>query len=83
MWEVSVTALDELRAIVDGLDEDEAAMWLEFMRTGDPVLRSLLFAPPDDEPVTDEEEAAIAEGWRAYREGRVLSSDELRNRLGR
>jgi hypothetical protein len=78
-----VTALDDLWALVNTLDEDEAALWLEFMRTGDPVLRSLLFAPPDDEPVTDEERAAIDEGWRAYHEGRVVSADELRNRLGK
>jgi hypothetical protein len=78
-----VTALEELRAMIDDLDEDEAALWLEFMRTGDPLLRSFLFAPPDDEPLTDEERAAIDEGWQAYREGRVVSADELPQRLGR
>jgi hypothetical protein len=76
-----VTALEELRAMIDDLDEDEAALWLQFMRTGDPVLRSFLFAPPDDEPVTEEEREAINEGWQAYREGRVVSAEELRQRL--
>ena len=78
-----MTALDELRALVDDLDEDEAVLWLQFMRTGDPVLRAFLFAPPDDEPVTEEEQADMDEGWRAYREGRVVSVDELRQRFGR
>lgn len=78
-----MSALEELHAMVNDLDEDEAALWLEFMRTGDPVLRSFLFAPPDDEPVTAEELAAIDQGWRAYREGQVVSGDELRRRLGR
>jgi hypothetical protein len=78
-----VTALEELRAMIDDLDEDEAALWLEFMRTGDPVVRSFLFAPPDDEPLTEEEHAAVDEGWQAYLEGRVVSGEELRQRLGR
>jgi hypothetical protein len=75
-----LTALEEIRAMVNDLDEDEAALWLEFMRAGDPVLRSFLFASPDDEPVTEEEQAAMDEGWRAYREGHVVSGDELRQR---
>ena len=73
-----MSALSELRAIIDELDEDEAALWLEFIRTGDPILRSFLFAPIDDEPVTEAEREAIDEGWQAYRAGRVAPASQIR-----
>jgi hypothetical protein len=48
----------------------------------DPVLRALREAPIDDEPVTDEEQAAIEEGLDALELGDVISDEELRRRLG-
>jgi hypothetical protein len=44
----------------------------------DPVLAMLAGAPVDDEPVTDNDRRHIAEGWQAYREGRVVSSEEAK-----
>jgi len=44
----------------------------------DPVLAMLAAAPVDDEPVTDNDRRHIAEGWQAYREGRVVSSEEAK-----
>jgi hypothetical protein len=44
----------------------------------DPVLAMLARAPVDDEPVTDDDQRHIAEGWQAYREGRVVSSEEAK-----
>jgi hypothetical protein len=44
----------------------------------DPVLAMLAAAPVDDEPVTDDDRRHIAEGWQAYREGRVVSSEEAK-----
>ena len=44
----------------------------------DPVLAMLAAAPVDDEPVTDDDRRLIAEGWQAYQEGRVVSSEEAK-----
>ena len=44
----------------------------------DPVLAMLAAAPVDDEPVTDDDRRHIGEGWQAYREGRVVSSEEAK-----
>ncbi len=44
----------------------------------DPVLAMLAAAPVDDEPVTDDDKWHIEEGRRAYRDGQVLSAEEVR-----
>jgi hypothetical protein len=44
----------------------------------DSVLAMLARSPGDDEPVTDDDRRHIAEGWEAYREGRVVSSEEAK-----
>jgi hypothetical protein len=44
----------------------------------DPVLAMLAAAPIDDEPITDDDRRHIEEGWQAYREGRVVSSEEAK-----
>jgi hypothetical protein len=48
----------------------------------DPVLRSLMNAPVEDEPVTPAEEEAIAESYQDIQLGRVVSSAEMRRELG-
>jgi hypothetical protein len=48
----------------------------------DPVMRSLRRAPIDDEPLTAEERAAIDEGLRSLSEGRGITTEELKRRLG-
>jgi hypothetical protein len=56
---------------------------LEDRRTvEDPVARALAGAPEDDEPVPPEEAAAIQEGLDAIAHGELLSSAEIRRRLG-
>jgi len=47
----------------------------------DPLLRALADAPEDDEPLTPEEAAAIEEARRSVAAGRVVSDDELWQRL--
>jgi hypothetical protein len=47
----------------------------------DPVLRSLERVPEDDEPVTEEEHAAIEEGLHELYQGKGISTDELIRRL--
>jgi hypothetical protein len=46
------------------------------------IERSLLFAPIDDEPETPEEKAAAEEALRDIREGRTVSHEEVKRRLG-
>ncbi|MEK7216376.1 MAG: hypothetical protein AAB289_12345 [Chloroflexota bacterium] len=65
-----MTTQQRLHRIVDELPESEEA-------TAERVLEALKFAanplgsaPLDDEPTTDDDRAAIAEGWAQYNEGR-------------
>jgi hypothetical protein len=44
----------------------------------DPVLAVLAQAPDDDEPVSAEDERAIAEGWAAYRRGEVEAAADAK-----
>ncbi|HET7127648.1 MAG TPA: hypothetical protein VFJ93_01065 [Gaiellaceae bacterium] len=58
-----MTVKERLHQVVEELSEEEAKTMLrrvEMLRN-DPFLRYLDAAPVDDEPVTAEEEAAIAE----------------------
>ncbi|HZT17502.1 MAG TPA: hypothetical protein VFA19_16315 [Gaiellaceae bacterium] len=58
-----MTVKDRLHRVVDEMTDDEAEATLrriEVLRS-DPFVRFLDAAPIDDEPVTPEEEAAIAE----------------------
>ncbi len=48
----------------------------------DPVSLSLLNAPVDDEPLTEEDLKAIAEADEDIRRGDVMTTDELKRRLG-
>lgn len=48
----------------------------------DPVTLSLLNAPVDDEPLTEEEIKALEEADEDIRRGDVMTTDELRRRLG-
>lgn len=47
-----------------------------------PIHALLSQAPVDDEPLTDEEERALAEAWEDLREGRVHSEAQLAAELG-
>lgn len=47
----------------------------------DPVLRALENAPMDDEPLTPEEEADMAEAYADIAAGRTMTITELRRRL--
>ncbi len=47
----------------------------------DPFLAALEAAELDDEPLTDEDIAAMEEGEAAFRRGEYVTLEELRNRL--
>lgn len=77
---------ERLHALVDVLPDGElhvALRFLEFLETEGPTphLWSIEDAPVDDEPLTAEEEQALAEAERDVAEGRVVSHAEARRRL--
>ena len=65
----------ELHRLIDDLDEAQAARLLQIV--SDPLERSLMLAPLDDEPLTDDEAAAIAEGEAAYQRGDWTADQDL------
>lgn len=81
-----MTTRATLYRLIEELPESElpaADRYLAYLRaTSDQLDRKLAGAPEDDEPVTPEDEAAIAEGWAAYRRGDVVSDEDLRGELG-
>jgi hypothetical protein len=72
---MTVSAKADLHRLIDDLDEEQAARLLRIV--SNPLERSLMLAPLDDEPLTDEDKAAIAEGEAAYRRGDWVSDDDL------
>ncbi len=82
-----MTIKEALHRLVDELPEAElpaAKRYLEYLRNvgADPVLRSLMEAPVDDEPLTPEEEAAVAEAYEDLRCGRTVTMEEVKRELG-
>lgn len=68
----------DLHHLVDELPEaslEAAARYLE--RAQDPMLAVLDAAPPDDEPYTDEERAAVTAGRAAHRRGEGVLLEDL------
>ena len=76
-----MTAKEQLRDAIDALSEDEASDTLKYIkvRRVDPTLAAFLSAPLDDEPVTEEEERAVAESRAEYRRGEAVPLDEIRH----
>lgn len=76
---------EELHRLVDELPENEtgvARRFLEFLRaSNDPVWRSLLNAPEDDEPESEEERRGVAEAYEDFAQGRVVSAEEVEKEL--
>ncbi|MBA3840094.1 MAG: hypothetical protein M3R46_04205 [Actinomycetota bacterium] len=78
-----MTAKQKLRQAVEELSEAEAAVALEILvRRGedagrDAVTEFLDNAPIDDEPETEEERLAVAEGYEALRRRETVSLDEI------
>src|SRR6266849_1582512 len=83
----TVTTRQTLYRLVDELPEHlwpEAERYLTGLGTADPVLRALLLAPLEDEKLSPEEQAALAEA-RARRgsgECHYTASEELRREIG-
>jgi hypothetical protein len=79
-----MTAKEQLLQRVQTLSEDEAAETLRLLdqRTEDPVIAAFRDAPLDDEPWTEEDEQAAAEGRADLAAGRTVSLDEAMRDLG-
>jgi hypothetical protein len=45
-------------------------------------MRKMVEAPYDDEPLTEEDIAALDEAWEDVAAGRVISTEELERELG-
>lgn len=77
---------DALHTLVDELpdaDVPTAERVLEGLRaTADPVRAALDTAPPDDEPESPEERAAVAGAWEEHQQGKGLTTEDLRRELG-
>jgi hypothetical protein len=79
-----MTTREKLHRLVDELAEAELAPTLRLVETQrhDPMLQTLADAPEDDEPWTDEDEAAAAEGRADLAAGRTISLDEMLRKHG-
>jgi hypothetical protein len=78
-----MTTKDALYRLIDAIPEDgleTARQALEPL--ADPVLLALATAPVDDEPETDEEREAVAEGRAALARGDSISLEDARRELG-
>ena len=77
---------DDLHRLVDELPEDDltaAKRYLEYLRNmGSPLLKTLMQAPLDDEPETEEERAAVAEAYEDLAAGRVVNFEEVKREFG-
>ena len=75
-----------LHRLVDKLPEAEvhaAERYLEYLtEQADPLVTALSIAVEMEEPLTDDDRAALEEGRLALDAGDTVSDDELRTQLG-
>lgn len=72
-----MTAKEKLRERVEAFSEEEAGEALRLLdMRADPVISAFRDAPADDEPWTEEDEAAAAEGRADLAAGHTISLDE-------
>ena len=80
-----MTIKEDLHRLVDELPKKElpvAKRYLEYLRNmGDPVLRTFMEAPEDDEEETEEETAMIEEVRQEYLRGEARPWEEVREEL--
>ncbi len=74
-----MTNREKLHRLVDELSEAEVTPTLRLVETQrhDPLLQAVANAPEDDEPWTDEDEAAVAESRADVAAGRTFSHEEM------
>ncbi len=79
-----MTSREKLHRLVDDLAENELVPTLRLVQSQrhDPVLQALAHAPEDDEPWTDQDEAAVAESRADIAAGRMVSHEEMLRKYG-
>ena len=79
----AMTAKEKLRDQIEAFSEAEAQEMLQLLelRT-DPLVIAFRDAPIDDEPLTSDEEAALAEADRDIASGRTIALEDLKRELG-
>lgn len=80
-----MTPRDHVHQLVDELKDDQLARVEQYIATvieeEDPVLRTLMGAEIDDEPLTPQEMASIRASEEDIKHGRIISLDEAEKRL--
>lgn len=85
-WSYKMVTKQQIHALVDQLPEETLPAAEKLLRSlhdlpGGRFRWSLLLAPEDDEPLTPEEEEALAEAREDVRQGRTVSSEDVRRLL--
>jgi len=73
-----------LHELIDRIPEEDlpaAQRFLEYL-TVNPAYRAAISAPPDDEPVTDADAAAIARSHDDVRAGKTTTHDDVLREFG-
>lgn len=77
---------EEVKDLIDCVPTDELLVVKRYVQyivdMQDPVFRSLLDAPVDDEPVTESDKAALRESREDIAAGRLIPAKELYKELG-
>jgi len=77
---------EALHRLADELDDSDVAVALRVLEAlrlaDDPVVRALRDAPLDDEPVSAEEEKAVAEARVEADGGELVPQEEIERELG-
>ena len=72
-----MTAKEQLRERIEAFSEEEASEALRLLDLrDDPMIAAFRDAPVDDEPVTSEDDAALAEAQEDIAAGRTVSLEE-------
>ncbi len=82
----SVALREELHGLVDDLSDQDlrtAKRFLAYLRNiRDPFMQKLVETPYGDEPLSEEDIAALDEAWEDVAAGRVITMEELERELG-
>jgi len=75
----------QIKDLIDGMPPDELLVikrFIQYVRDmEDPFLRNLAEAPWDDEPLSDEDIAAIVEAEADIKAGRLIPAEEVYREL--
>jgi predicted transcriptional regulator len=79
-----MTTREKLHRLVDELPESELEGTLDLIasRSEDPVVAAFRDAPEDDEPLTADEERALADADADIAAGRTVPLEEIERRYG-